>query len=194
MYDYDGNDGFYSVKINDFLFFWLENVILFELLIVVEDLYEQQWTSLMPRKWFLNVDQNWINWLKISLLKFVFLWHLNSIEKNLRFSFISVSNRNRNRISSLMSIVRTENVIWSSKIDSFLFCSGITLYCHQLDITSKVKADVQNISGELIVSGVRRIRFSFSFLQSISFRFVFLSSTARHRWSQQQKIWWTPSF
>ena len=30
----------------------------------------------------------------------------------------------------------------------------ISLYCHQLNITSKVKADVQNISGELIVSGV----------------------------------------
>jgi len=41
-----------------------------------------------------------------------------------------------------------------------IICSvslGITLYCHQLDITSKVKADVQNISGELIVSGVRTL-------------------------------------
>ena len=30
----------------------------------------------------------------------------------------------------------------------------IILFCHQLSITSKVKADVQNISGNLIVSGL----------------------------------------
>lgn len=30
----------------------------------------------------------------------------------------------------------------------------IALYCHQLNITSRVKADVQNVSGELIVSGL----------------------------------------
>lgn len=35
----------------------------------------------------------------------------------------------------------------------------ISLYCHQLNITSKVKADVQNISGELIVSGVSATSF-----------------------------------
>jgi len=34
------------------------------------------------------------------------------------------------------------------------YLQRINLYCHQLNITSKVKADVQNISGELIVSGV----------------------------------------
>ena len=42
-----------------------------------------------------------------------------------------------------------------SKRDLEVYQERITLYCHQLNITSKVKADVQNISGELIVSGVR---------------------------------------
>ncbi|CAM4742231.1 unnamed protein product, partial [Rotaria magnacalcarata] len=41
-----------------------------------------------------------------------------------------------------------------SKSDLVAYVDRITLYCHQLDITSKVKADVQNISGELIVSGL----------------------------------------
>jgi len=34
------------------------------------------------------------------------------------------------------------------------YLERITLYCHQLNITSRVKADVQNVSGELIVSGL----------------------------------------
>ena len=34
------------------------------------------------------------------------------------------------------------------------YLQRIALYCHQLNITSKVKADVQNVSGELIVSGL----------------------------------------
>ena len=42
----------------------------------------------------------------------------------------------------------------SSKNDLLAYLERISLYCHQLNITSKVKADVQNISGELIVSGV----------------------------------------
>ena len=41
-----------------------------------------------------------------------------------------------------------------SKRDLEVYQERITLYCHQLNITSKVKADVQNISGELIVSRV----------------------------------------
>jgi catenin alpha len=66
--------------------------------------------------------------------------------------YSSVLNLNQNLILLLMSIV---NKTFYSLLSftSFLY-SGITLYCHQLDITSKVKADVQNISGELIVSGV----------------------------------------
>lgn len=42
----------------------------------------------------------------------------------------------------------------STKEDLLAYLERIALYCHQIQITSKVKADVQNISGELIVSGV----------------------------------------
>uniref|UniRef100_A0A8D9BSI9 Catenin alpha n=1 Tax=Cacopsylla melanoneura TaxID=428564 RepID=A0A8D9BSI9_9HEMI len=42
----------------------------------------------------------------------------------------------------------------STKQDLLAYLQRIALYCHQLNITSKVKADVQNISGELIVSGL----------------------------------------
>jgi hypothetical protein len=46
----------------------------------------------------------------------------------------------------------------ASKKDLLAYLQRIALYCQQLNITSKVKADVQNVSGELIVSGVRLIR------------------------------------
>lgn len=54
----------------------------------------------------------------------------------------------------------------ASKTDLMAYLQRINLYCHQLNITSKVKADVQNISGELIVSGVSpAVEFhSFAFL------------------------------
>merc|ERR1719210_647140 len=42
----------------------------------------------------------------------------------------------------------------STKKDLPAYLQRIALYCHQLNITSKVKADVQNVSGELIVSGL----------------------------------------
>merc|ERR1719402_1283341 len=42
----------------------------------------------------------------------------------------------------------------STKKDLLASLQSIALYCHQLNITSKVKADVQNVSGELIVSGL----------------------------------------
>ncbi|KFM61486.1 Catenin alpha, partial [Stegodyphus mimosarum] len=42
----------------------------------------------------------------------------------------------------------------STKKDLLAYLQRIALYCHQLNITSKVKADVQNISGSLIVSGL----------------------------------------
>ncbi|GAB1599002.1 catenin alpha-like isoform X2 [Argonauta hians] len=41
-----------------------------------------------------------------------------------------------------------------SKKDLLAYLQQIALYCHQLNITSKVKADVQSASGELIVSGL----------------------------------------
>jgi len=42
----------------------------------------------------------------------------------------------------------------STKKDLLAYLERILLYCHQMNITSKVKADVQNVSGELIVSGL----------------------------------------
>lgn len=42
----------------------------------------------------------------------------------------------------------------TTKKDLLAYLQRIALYCHQLNITSKVKADVQNVSGELIVSGL----------------------------------------
>lgn len=42
----------------------------------------------------------------------------------------------------------------STKNDLLAYLLRIALYCHQLNITSKVIADVQNIRGELIESGV----------------------------------------
>ena len=42
----------------------------------------------------------------------------------------------------------------TTKKDLQAYLERIILYCHQLNITSKVKADVQNVSGELIVSGL----------------------------------------
>lgn len=42
----------------------------------------------------------------------------------------------------------------STKKDLIAYLQRIALYCHQLNITSKVKADVQNVSGELVVSGL----------------------------------------
>ena len=45
----------------------------------------------------------------------------------------------------------------TTKKDLLAYLQRIALYTHQLNITSKVKADVQNISGNLIVSGVSLI-------------------------------------
>ena len=42
----------------------------------------------------------------------------------------------------------------TTKSDLLAYLGRITLYCHQLTITSKVKADVHNVSGELVVSGL----------------------------------------
>uniref|UniRef100_A0A8C6KBV2 Catenin alpha-2 n=1 Tax=Nothobranchius furzeri TaxID=105023 RepID=A0A8C6KBV2_NOTFU len=43
------------------------------------------------------------------------------------------------------------------KQDLLAYLQRIALYCHQLNICSKVKAEVQNLGGELIVSGLRVI-------------------------------------
>jgi catenin alpha len=56
-----------------------------------------------------------------------------------------------------MNLLRCLFATWEEQFNTsfsvFIF-QRIALYCHQLDITSKVKADVQNVSGELIVSGL----------------------------------------
>ena len=42
----------------------------------------------------------------------------------------------------------------TTKKDLIAYLQRIALYCHQLNITSKVKADVHSVTGELIVSGL----------------------------------------
>ena len=42
----------------------------------------------------------------------------------------------------------------NAKKDLLAYLQRIALYCHQLNITSKVKTDVHNVSRELIVSGL----------------------------------------
>ncbi|CAF1435634.1 unnamed protein product, partial [Adineta ricciae] len=58
------------------------------------------------------------------------------------------------KLNKLAKDIAAQCVESQSKADLLAYVDRITLYCHQLDITSKVKADVQNISGELIVSGL----------------------------------------
>uniref|UniRef100_A0A673BL48 Catenin alpha-1 n=1 Tax=Sphaeramia orbicularis TaxID=375764 RepID=A0A673BL48_9TELE len=45
------------------------------------------------------------------------------------------------------------------KQDLLAYLQRIALYCHQLNICSKVKAEVQNLGGELVVSGVSSTSF-----------------------------------
>lgn len=45
------------------------------------------------------------------------------------------------------------------KQDLLAYLQRIALYCHQLNICSKVKAEVQNLGGELVVSGVGAVLF-----------------------------------
>lgn len=61
----------------------------------------------------------------------------------------------------------------STKKDLIAYLQMINLYCHQLNITSKVKADVQNISGNLIVSGVSWHLFFVGYFYNI-FKLLFL--------------------
>ncbi|CAF0830740.1 unnamed protein product [Adineta steineri] len=58
------------------------------------------------------------------------------------------------KLNKIAKDIAAQCVESQSKSDLAAYVDRITLYCHQLDITSKVKADVQNISGELIVSGL----------------------------------------
>ena len=58
------------------------------------------------------------------------------------------------KLDKLARLIADECPESSTKKDLIAYLQRIALYCHQLNITSKVKADVQNVSGELIVSGL----------------------------------------
>lgn len=74
----------------------------------------------------------------------------------------------------------------STKKDLLAYLQRIALYCHQIQITSKVKADVQNISGELIVSGVivKFVPFSlvgrYHLPLTLAFPFLFIAAGQCH--------------
>jgi len=74
---------------------------------------------------------------------------------------VAISNRQHKALKASFIIdvfsnccVAIQCPVSATKTDLIAYLERISLYCHQLNITSKVKADVQNISGELIVSGV----------------------------------------
>ncbi|KAI0982655.1 hypothetical protein GJ496_000641 [Pomphorhynchus laevis] len=58
------------------------------------------------------------------------------------------------RLDKIARNIALECVESQSKQDLLAYLDRISLFTHQLNITSRVKADVQNISGELIVSGL----------------------------------------
>lgn len=57
-------------------------------------------------------------------------------------------------LDKIANLIAEQSPESQTKRDLIGYLKEIALYCHQLDITSKVKADVQNISGNLIVSGL----------------------------------------
>uniref|UniRef100_A0A1A9WLH2 Catenin alpha n=1 Tax=Glossina brevipalpis TaxID=37001 RepID=A0A1A9WLH2_9MUSC len=59
-----------------------------------------------------------------------------------------------NKLTQLTRDIAEQCPESTTKKDLLAYLQRIDLYCHQIQITSKVKADVQNISGELIVSGL----------------------------------------
>uniref|UniRef100_A0A915LA29 Catenin alpha-2 n=1 Tax=Romanomermis culicivorax TaxID=13658 RepID=A0A915LA29_ROMCU len=58
------------------------------------------------------------------------------------------------KLNALAKQIADESVESETKKDLLAYLQRITLYCQQLNITSKVKADVQEVEGELIVSGL----------------------------------------
>jgi catenin alpha len=54
------------------------------------------------------------------------------------------------KLDKLARLLATECSESTTKKDLLAYLHKIVLYCHQLNITSKVKADVQNVSGNLI--------------------------------------------
>lgn len=57
-------------------------------------------------------------------------------------------------LDKIANLIAEQSPESQTKKDLIGYLKEIALYCHQLNITSKVKADVQNISGNLIVSGL----------------------------------------
>uniref|UniRef100_A0A2K6DYL1 Catenin alpha-1 n=1 Tax=Macaca nemestrina TaxID=9545 RepID=A0A2K6DYL1_MACNE len=55
---------------------------------------------------------------------------------------------------SVLSVLSLQCPDSACKQDLLAYLQRIALYCHQLNICSKVKAEVQNLGGELVVSGV----------------------------------------
>ncbi|VDK83972.1 unnamed protein product [Litomosoides sigmodontis] len=58
------------------------------------------------------------------------------------------------KLNSLAKQIGDESVESETKKDLFAYLQRITLYCQQLNITSRVKADVQQVGNELVVSGL----------------------------------------
>ncbi|VDN52099.1 unnamed protein product [Dracunculus medinensis] len=56
------------------------------------------------------------------------------------------------KLNSLAKQIGDESVESETKKDLFAYLQRITLYCQQLNITSRVKADVQQVGNELVVS------------------------------------------
>ena len=58
------------------------------------------------------------------------------------------------KLNELARQIGQESVESTTKKDLFAYLERITLFCHQLNVTSKVKADVQVVGDELRVSGL----------------------------------------
>ena len=66
------------------------------------------------------------------------------------------------KLDKLARVIADRCIESTTKKDVIAYLQRNTLNCHQLNITSKVKADMQNLSGELIVSGLDSVT---SFIQ-----------------------------
>ncbi|MFH4980926.1 hypothetical protein AB6A40_007635 [Gnathostoma spinigerum] len=58
------------------------------------------------------------------------------------------------KLNALAKQIGDESVESETKKDLIAYLQRITLYCQQLNITSRVKADVQQVGNELVVSGL----------------------------------------
>lgn len=59
-----------------------------------------------------------------------------------------------NRLDKIAKDIADQCPDSSVKSDLIAYLQRISLYCHQLNMCAKVKAEVQNISGEMVISGV----------------------------------------